>query len=473
MKRHREIVIVILITLTLLLTIGIQLFWNIKNLEINKQRIVNEVQQSLNEAIEEYYSAKTKTDYVTIVSDNLQNIFKKNELNTYNKDLPELNSKNIKSISIIKKGNNSNVKTNKTTKVYKGKAAADSIKLVKKINSIIIAIANDSIDYNKLDSLLLNQLKIRELDINYSLFHKKNDSVFYKSNNETKQNSCISNASSSYLKKDESLYIMYPSPIRQAAKRGFVGILLSISFSLIIIFSLFYLLYIIRKQKQLDVIKNDLIGNITHEFKTPITTATAALEAIQKFNFSDDKDKTNQYISISKDSMNKLYAMVEKLLETATLDSKNLTLSKEPINIVSLLKKIYHNTLISNDKRITLNIENEELIISADYFHIENAIANVLDNAIKYGGDKIDITLTKKDKTIEIWITDNGGNIDKQHRDKIFDKFYRIPKGNTHNVKGFGLGLFYTKEIFEKHGGKINLIANNKTTTFKMELPDE
>ena len=109
-----------------------------------------------------------------------------------------------------------------------------------------------------------------------------------------------------------------------------------------------------------------------------------------------------------------------------------------------------------------------------DKFHFENALANVLDNAIKYGGNSITIELNKDDKKIVITVFDNGNGIEKSQKDKVFEQFYRIPTGNTHNVKGFGIGLFYTKNIIEKHGGSIAITYNNQNyTVFKIELPNE
>jgi len=113
----------------------------------------------------------------------------------------------------------------------------------------------------------------------------------------------------------------------------------------------------------------------------------------------------------------------------------------------------------------------DELMIDIDPFHFENAISNLIDNAIKYGGNKIEVHINIVLNNLEITIADNGNDIEKNQRDKVFDKFYRIPKGNTHNVKGFGIGLYYTKKIIEKHNGEIRLIPSSSNTIFKITLP--
>ena len=124
------------------------------------------------------------------------------------------------------------------------------------------------------------------------------------------------------------------------------------------------------------------------------------------------------------------------------------------------------------DKTFNNNMQLESLVINADIFHIENALNNVLDNAVKYGGDIITIDLLPKSNNFDILISDNGSSLTKANKDQIFEQFYRVPKGNTHDVKGFGIGLYYTKTIIEKHNGSINLELNKNSTTFKITLPN-
>ena len=136
------------------------------------------------------------------------------------------------------------------------------------------------------------------------------------------------------------------------------------------------------------------------------------------------------------------------------MDSNNLKLNKEKIDLITLLKK---TTDISEDvlkqKRISFNSNETECDYTIDRFHFENAINNIIDNAIKYGGDKIDVSLETKDKEILITIKDNGNTLTPQKASRIFEKFYRVAQGNTHDVKGFGIGLYYTKKIIEKQRG--------------------
>jgi signal transduction histidine kinase len=220
-------------------------------------------------------------------------------------------------------------------------------------------------------------------------------------------------------------------------------------------------------------VKNDLISNITHEFKTPIATIGVALESISNFNAIEDKEKTKKYINMSAAQLDKLNIMVEKLLETATLDSDNLELNKESIDLVELLNALVNRYKIQfPEKEFNTSFKVESLNSNIDVFHFENALNNILDNALKYGGDMISIDLATKEKSLDILISDNGNTLTKANKERIFEKFYRVPKGNTHDVKGFGIGLYYAKTIIDKHNGSIALELNNNLTTFKITLPN-
>ncbi|MGY8910699.1 MAG: sensor histidine kinase [Flavobacteriales bacterium] len=229
-----------------------------------------------------------------------------------------------------------------------------------------------------------------------------------------------------------------------------------------------------NQQKELAINKNDLISNITHEFKTPIATVSTAIEAIQNFNVLDDKEKTKKYLAMSALQLKKLHQMVEKLLETATLDSEQLLLKKETIDVVEMTERLVNkHKMLANQKELVFSSNLKPIYLNIDVFHFENVISNLIDNAIKYGGNRIEININSILKSTEITIADNGNGIEKSQQEKIFDKFYRVPKGNTHDVKGFGIGLYYCKKIAEKHDGNITLNSDKKQTIFKITIPNE
>jgi len=491
------------ITATIVLTIAVQLYWNYNNYLDNKQRVKNEIQSSLDTAIDEYYTDLSKSNFFTIIdydSINSKSSFLKD---FWNEDINSSKSKvSISSIKISSdhKGDVSTIPKildsifitdtiefefndkkviSKTSTKYQSeikrfKINSDSLKFLKGIQSVVIALNNDEINFTRLDSIFTNQLSKKGIKTpHYLVLLEKDIKVEGSNKAEDIELSLFSNSKSTFLRPDQNLRAYYKDPTIEALKKSTTGILLSLLLSLSVIFCLIYLLKIISTQKELAEIKNDLINNITHEFKTPIATISTAIEAIESFNVVDNKEKTKQYAAISAFQLKKLHQMVEKLLETATLDSESLLLQKEPTNIVDLVAKIAKKfeLLTKKDIKFTTNIDSK--ILKIDLFHFENAISNLVDNAIKYGGDSIEINLNSVLNVTEISVADNGKGIDKSQQERIFDKFYRVPKGNTHDVKGFGIGLYYTQKIIEKHNGSINVSSNFDNTIFKLQIPNE
>ena len=213
---------------------------------------------------------------------------------------------------------------------------------------------------------------------------------------------------------------MYNNPSIIALKRSSFGIFLSLLLSLAVISSLFYLLKIINQQKELAAIKNDLISNITHEFKTPIATISAAIEAIKNFNILEDPEKTSKYLSMSSIQINKLHQMVEKLLETAMLDSEQLVLKKETVDIVDIAEKVvYKHQILAHKKELSFFTTLQPCYANVDVFHFENVISNLIDNAVKYGGNQIEMNISSVLNTIEITVVDDGNGIEKNQKENF------------------------------------------------------
>ncbi|MDR0232662.1 MAG: HAMP domain-containing histidine kinase [Dysgonamonadaceae bacterium] len=233
----------------------------------------------------------------------------------------------------------------------------------------------------------------------------------------------------------------------------------SVLMIVLIIFSYFYLYRIILRQKSLDEIKSDFINNMTHELKTPISVAYAATDALLNYGMMEDPTKRNQYLQISKEQLSRLSSLVEQILTMSVEERKNLKLVPETINLSELFLHLKNQYLLNVDKKIIINIdvEPENIIIEADKIHFPNMIGNLIENAVKYSGESVEINLSAKENNgkITISVKDNGIGIPPASLPKIFDRFYRVSTGNIHNVKGYGLGLHYVKTIVEKHGGKI------------------
>ena len=341
-------------------------------------------------------------------------------------------------------------------------------------SKIVVSFSEDSLSLDSIDSLLLHELKRKDIPVLYGLSYNS----YWNKNQKLRENIINSSlltasASSSFLMDGSSLEMHFDNITRTVLKRNAISIFISLILVSSIIICLLYLLKIIQKQKELAEIKNDLISNITHEFKTPLATISVALEGIQRFNLENDSEKSKKYAQMSREEVEKLTLMVEKLLETATLDSDNLHLNLQETNLVSILEKaIAIDEDLLNGKSISFSSTSPECIVNVDPFHFENAINNIIDNAIKYGGNAIAISIEQNSSETKIYFKDNGKALSKQQAIKIFDKFYRVPKGNTHDVKGFGIGLYYTKNIIEKHRGTIIVDVKNGTN-FTITLPNK
>ncbi len=345
-------------------------------------------------------------------------------------------------------------------------------------SKIVISFNDDTIDIKKLDTLVKEQLLTLGIDrAAHSLtYSPKGDTISRPIPGVSTQLSPTYDfnvvANSKLLPAESILSLGFNDITTIILKRNLAGILLSFILIAAVIASLLYLLKIIREQKQLAEIKNDFISNITHEFKTPIATISAAIEGIQHFNKENDKEKTEKYLAMSTTQLGKLNTMVERILDTATLDKNDLSLQKEHYNLVEMLEHLIKKYKeIAPEIPITVKSTTSSIWATVDIFHLENAIDNLVDNATKYGKPPIVIAITNSNNTIHLSITDAGTSLSKDQAAQLFEKFYRVPKGNTHDVKGFGIGLYYTKTIIEKHGGAIEVLTTPQTS-FKITIPD-
>jgi two-component system phosphate regulon sensor histidine kinase PhoR len=238
-----------------------------------------------------------------------------------------------------------------------------------------------------------------------------------------------------------------------------------------------YSLAIIIRQKRLSEVKTDFINNMTHELKTPISTISLSSEMLMRIDLNEDPEKIRKYAGIIYKENKRLENQVERVLNVAKLDKDKVILNKENFDVHELLAEVKENfefNQLNQGGKIEMNCVAENYKIQADPVHLTNVIYNLLDNAVKYCTSIPEIKLsTKNEKNqLVIEITDNGIGMKREDLKLIFDKFYRVPTGNIHNVKGFGLGLYYVKLIIEAHVGKIDVKSSpNKGTSFTIYLP--
>ena len=237
-----------------------------------------------------------------------------------------------------------------------------------------------------------------------------------------------------------------------------------------------YTLYIIIKQRQLSEIQKNFINNLTHEFKTPIASIELAAKVLSNPKIIEQPERMAEYVRIVGQQNQRLSAHVEKLLQMATIEKTKLHLNLEQIELNTFIAESiqeFKNSLNGKHYSIILDSSVKNALINADKLHFSNLIFNILDNAIKYC--KIDpeiiIKLEESNNQYVVSFDDNGIGIQKEDRKKIFNRFYRIPTGNVHDVKGFGLGLDYVHKIVRRHGWRINVIENpRKGCTFRLEI---
>ncbi|UCS94792.1 HAMP domain-containing histidine kinase [Echinicola marina] len=277
--------------------------------------------------------------------------------------------------------------------------------------------------------------------------------------------------------KENFMMINFPSKNAFLISQIWLPLSSSLVFLLIIIFCFVYAIKVIIRQKKLSETKNDFINNMTHEFKTPIATVSLAVEALQDPDLINQDAFRNRYLGIIKDENKRLGSQVEKVLQAAALDKKDFKLKFEQVDLVNLLEEAKKHFELQVEKKggiIKMEVDVLNPYLQADAFHLSNIINNLLDNANKYSREEPEILLKLVEHSdgFTITIKDNGMGMSKDSVKKIFDKFYRVPTGNVHDVKGFGLGLAYVKTMVEEHHGEIFVESEiNKGSTFTINLP--
>lgn len=215
------------------------------------------------------------------------------------------------------------------------------------------------------------------------------------------------------------------------------------------------------KQKRLADIKNEFISNITHELKTPIATVSVAIEALRNFNASMNTERSKEYLDISANELQRLSLLVDKVLKLSMFENREIDLKYELLDMQALIDEVNSSMRLQFEKKnASVNVSAEgETNFEGDRLHMVSVIFNLLDNALKYSNDnlRIDINTIGTANKLSLIITDNGIGIPEEYREKVFEKFFRVPTGNLHNAKGYGLGLSYVAQVVKKHKGTIKV----------------
>lgn len=233
----------------------------------------------------------------------------------------------------------------------------------------------------------------------------------------------------------------------------------------------------VRAQQRLMELKNDFISNVTHELKTPVATVSVALEALKNFHALNDPRLTNEYLDIARNELNRLTLMTDKILKAAVFENTGISIRKESVDLYKTVTQILDSMRLIFEKRqavVSFTPEGERFTIAGENAHITNVIYNLLDNALKYSPKPpvITIRLTETSDELVLSIQDEGLGIPGEYKKKIFEKFFRVPTGDVHNIKGYGLGLSYVAGVVKAHEGSIVVQSESgKGSTFIIHWP--
>ncbi|RYD57838.1 MAG: HAMP domain-containing histidine kinase [Sphingobacteriales bacterium] len=233
----------------------------------------------------------------------------------------------------------------------------------------------------------------------------------------------------------------------------------------------------LREQMRLSSVKNEFISNMSHELKTPISTVKVALEALTNFNMMENPVITREYLQMASHEMNRLDMLVNQTLNAALLEEGKLVVRKEKEDLQQILSdtvRVLQIRIQQYQASVQVNAEGNNFLTEADRLHIQGVLVNLIDNGLKYSGNNPEITIDirEKERQIEISVSDNGPGIPEEYLNKVYDKFFRVPTDNRHNVKGYGLGLSYAYQIMQQHNGQIT--AHNRKEggcTFTLTFP--
>lgn len=276
---------------------------------------------------------------------------------------------------------------------------------------------------------------------------------------------------------DYVLSVIFPDIQHHAIGRFSLWVVLSSVFLISLLFSFWSTVSLVRRQKRLSRIKADFINNMTHELKTPIASISLAAEMLSKQVVASDNAKVARYASVVKSESSRLQTLVDHVLMSAMLEEGKVRLNRQKASFSALVEEVVHNfshRVSELSGKLELNIEAGLPMVYFDRLHMTNVLVNLLDNAIKYsrGAPEIWISVKSASGHVVLAVADSGVGIPPEEKDLIFKNLYRSYTGNLHDVKGFGIGLFYVKKIVELHGGKITVESEHGAgSVFEVYLP--
>jgi two-component system, OmpR family, phosphate regulon sensor histidine kinase PhoR len=353
--------------------------------------------------------------------------------------------------------------------------------LINRLTSNTYAVnVNSQISASNLDYFLRKNIEPINEDFNYAIYDCHDEKMVY-----GKYITFTANTDTTNIKKDfpmlndATYFFVVRFPKRTSSILGTMTLtIIFTAISLLTVLFFISSLIVILRQKRLSELQKDFINNMTHEFKTPISTIKVAADVFLSSTAIQNDNRLARYAQIVKEQNNRLNTQVEKVLQLTRIDRKTLDLNLEIINLHELLETIVPSIQVKVEgQNGTLDqmLHAKQPYIKADTLHLTNITHNLLDNAIKYcidGKPEVFVSTEDDGKNVKLIIADRGIGIEKEHHKKVFQRFYRVSTGDIHNVKGFGLGLYYVKNIVQAHGWSISLDSEpERGTTICIDIP--
>ena len=509
MNKKNFILIIALLVLSLVSILFVQFNWISDLNRLNEDRFKQDIQHVLymiNERLEE-------NEIINLTKDNLEATLKIRRSNdkggieliesTFNKETIDsskfISSKNSFQFD-IESGNKDDSDINSNINASIQIEDMDDLTLYSAVQSQI----NKILDRSEMIQIILNKLLTNDrtiksdFDVNFlnkmimvnlSQMNLKLDYEFLIFNNEENRIELSSSNNPNILKSEFKinlfqndlmdsnldLYLFFPNQRQYIQESNFLNMIFSGIFLLVIGLCFYYVILKVFELKKLSEIKNEFIDNMTHELKTPISTISLACEALLDEEIKN-KGSDKNYIKIINDENKRLSGQVEKVLSIAKTEKKDYEIDFNELDLHKIINDSIEINRFKVEKRegkIHLKLDAKNPKVSGNYDHLLNVFNNLIENANKYSLDIPNIKITSENKkdSLEVSISDKGIGIRKSNLDKIFDKFYREPQGNIHNVKGFGLGLSYVRNILMKHKASIKVESKlNKGTKFKIRF---
>ena len=461
--------------ITILAISGFQIYWISKGVEREERTLDMRTNMMFRETIRQLQTAKLKLDRLGPDSALTTNVY----IQRTHGDKPRMRvlqkEKMVGMMDVIMQRTNDSSRP----RIFIRSANKDSIQLINagmsprqsRIMQFLFDVDSlqDSIKVKEIEAAYAKRLQEQNLDVDFTV-----------SRVQTKEADTISKP----MYNEVTLGFANPITYRLDLGNTFPVILKRISsailFSVFLIgFTVLSFLLLYRnllRQRKLADIKNEFISNITHELKTPIATVSVAIEALRNFSSSMNPEKTREYLDISANELQRLSLLVDKVLKLSMFENKEIELKYEPVNMRQLVDEVTASMRLQFEKRkAVVNVNaGGEAYMEGDRLHLLSVLFNLLDNALKYSTDRpvIDIDIHETGNQLQLVIADNGIGIPAEYHGRIFEKFFRVPHGNLHNAKGYGLGLSYVAHVVDQHKGDIKVESNgNSGSRFIISLP--